>query len=324
MPRKPRLDMEGTLHHIIARGIERSSIFRDDEDRHRFVERLGDLAEATGTKIYAWALIPNHFHLLVRSGPSGLPTFMRRLLTGYATSFNKRHGRAGHVFQNRYKSIICDEEPYFLELIRYIHLNPLRSHVVGSFNELDTYAWSGHRAVIGKTHIPWQDCGAVLLRFSDTENRARVLYRNFVEQGASQGRRPELTGGGLIRSLGGTQEVLARRKEGDRVLTDERVLGTGEFVKGLLEQAEKKRDYLSLPERITRMEQIIAERCATAGITIEALVGGSRAGILPKIRGALARQLVHDLGISYAEIARRLGVSAPRVSKIISVDSKLR
>lgn len=256
MPRRPRLDIEGTLHHVIARGIERSSIFRDDKDRHRFVERLGDLAEATGTKVYAWALIPNHFHLLVRSSPSGLPTFMRRLLTGYAITFNKRYNRSGHLFQNRYKSIICDEEPYFLELVRYIHLNPLRSHVIESFAELDAHAWSGHRTLMGNATMPWQDCDAVLLHFSDTENRARVLYRNFMEEGVLQGRRPELTGGGLTRSLGGIQEVLARRKEGDRVLADERVLGKGQFVQGLPEHAEEKRHQLSFRNGLRRWNSL--------------------------------------------------------------------
>lgn len=318
MPRKPRLDIHGTLHHIIVRGIERRPIFKDDQDRRRLIERLEKLVDETGTKIYAWALIPNHFHLLVRSGPTGLSTFMRRLLTGYATSFNKRHDRSGHLFQNRYKSIICDEDPYFLELVRYIHLNPLRSHVVESSDDLGSYAWSGHRALIGKARIPWQDCNAVLLHFSKTEKRAQRLYGSFVEQGALQGRRPELTGGGLIRSVGGIQAALSHKKEGDHVLTDERVLGQGEFVKVLLEQMEKKRPHLSLSERIEKMEQIISKRCDTEGITAEALVSGSRAGILPKIRAGLARQLVHELGISYAEIARHLGISTARVSRIIA------
>lgn len=306
----------------MVRGIERSPIFKDDKDRQRFVERLGDLVDATETKVYAWALIPNHFHLLVRSGPSGLPTFMRRLLTGYAISFNKRYNRSGHLFQNRYKSVICDEDPYFLELVRYIHLNPLRSHVAKSVDDLDTYVWSGHRALIGKTRVPWQDCNPVLLLFSDTEKRAQSLYKNFVVKGALQGHRPELTGGGLVRSLGGIQEAVIRRKEGDRVLTDERVLGTGEFVKRLLEQAEKKeRNYLSLAERIEKMERIMNERCEAEGITRQALAGGSKAGILSKIRADLTRQFVHDLGISHAEIARRLGISTPRVSKIIRTAS---
>ena len=112
MPRQARLDSPGTLHHVIIRGLERGTIVRDDADREAFVTRLGDLAQATGTAIYAWAVLPNHAHLLVRSGPAGLPRFMRRLLTGYAVTFNRRHQRVGYLFQNRYKSIVCEEDAY--------------------------------------------------------------------------------------------------------------------------------------------------------------------------------------------------------------------
>lgn len=318
MPRQPRLDVEGALHHVIVRGIERSPIFKDNKDRQRFVDRLADLVGATGTKVYAWALIPNHLHLLLRSGASGLPTFMRRLLTGYAITFNKRHNRSGHLFQNRYKSIICEEDPYFLELVRYIHLNPLRSRVVRTIDELDAYPWSGHRSLLGKASVPWQDGDSVLIRFGQKEKAARPAYRRFMEKGVSQGHRPELTGGGLVRSLGGMQQVLERRKEKDRVATDERILGAGDFVKKLIEKAKENRTYLSRSERIERMEQFIKGRCSEAGIRVEALTGGSKAGMIPKLRSDLAVLLVNELGISYAEIARRLGISTPRVSKIIA------
>jgi len=99
MPRQARLDAPGTLHHVIIRGLERGMIVRDDTDRDAFVARLGDVAQATRTAIYAWALLPNHAHLLLRSGPGGLPRFMRRLLTGYAITFNRRHKRVGYLFQ---------------------------------------------------------------------------------------------------------------------------------------------------------------------------------------------------------------------------------
>jgi putative transposase len=127
MPRQARLDAPGTLHHVILRGLERGAIVKDEADREAFVTRLGAVARATGTSIYAWALLPNHAHLLLRSGPAGLPGFMRRLLTGYAVTFNRRHKRAGHLFQNRYKSIVCEEDAYFRELVRYLHLNPARA-----------------------------------------------------------------------------------------------------------------------------------------------------------------------------------------------------
>ena len=119
----------------MVRGIEGRDIFRDDEDRKAFVERIRSLAKETGTRILAWALMDNH--LLIVSGPDGLSTFMRRLLTGYGIGFNRKHRRFGHLFQNRYKSIICDLDPYLLELVRYIHLNPFRAGVVKRLEELE-------------------------------------------------------------------------------------------------------------------------------------------------------------------------------------------
>jgi putative transposase len=124
MPRQARLDAPDTLHHVILRGIERGKNVADARDREAFVACLGTLAAATGTMVDAWVLLPNHDHLLLRSGPAGLPQFMRRLLTGYAQGYNRRHRRAGHLFQNRYTSIVCEADAYFQELTRYIHLNP--------------------------------------------------------------------------------------------------------------------------------------------------------------------------------------------------------
>ena len=141
MPRQARLDFPGTLHHVIVRGIERKKIVTDDEDRKTFISRLGKVASETGTVIYAWTLMTNHAHILLRSGKDGLSQYMRRVLTGYAVTYNLRHGRYGHLFQNRYKSIICDEDAYLLELVRYIHLNPIRAGVIKSMADLDHYQY---------------------------------------------------------------------------------------------------------------------------------------------------------------------------------------
>jgi putative transposase len=134
MSRQARLDSPGTLHHVIVRGIERRQIEDDDRDRKNFVDRMGSLAAETNTTIYAWALLTNHCHILLRSGPLGLSKFMKRFLTSYAGYYNRQHRRHGHLFQNRYKSIVVEEDAYFKELVRYIHLNPLRAHMVESFN----------------------------------------------------------------------------------------------------------------------------------------------------------------------------------------------
>ncbi|MBW2248171.1 MAG: transposase, partial [Deltaproteobacteria bacterium] len=126
MFRLARLDAPGVLHHIIIRGIERRKIFRNDEDKDNFIDRLSNLLPQTRTACYAWALMSNHAHFLFRSGGAGMATLMRRLLTGHAIYFNRKYRRHGQLFQNRYKSIICQEDIYFKELLRYIHLNPLR------------------------------------------------------------------------------------------------------------------------------------------------------------------------------------------------------
>ena len=165
MPRMSRLDTPGLLHHIIIRGIERRKIFNDDKDRDDFTDRLSVLLPKTKTQCYAWAFMPNHAHFLFRSGTAGISTVMRRLLTGYAVSYNRRHSRHGQLFQNRYKSIICQEDVYLQELVRYIHLNPLRAKIVADLEELDRYAYCGHSALMGKKR-KWQNSEDLLCYWS--------------------------------------------------------------------------------------------------------------------------------------------------------------
>jgi putative transposase len=121
MPRKARLDAPGALRHIIVRGIERRKLFRDEADRDDFLGRLGAILRDNETRCFACALMPNHFHLLLRNGLVPISSVMRRVLTGYAVAFNFRHRRSRQLFQNRYKSILCREDTYLWELARYIH-----------------------------------------------------------------------------------------------------------------------------------------------------------------------------------------------------------
>ncbi|MGC8811771.1 MAG: transposase, partial [bacterium] len=207
MPRKSRLDMPGALHHLIIRGIERKKIFRDSQDRENFLIRLGRILAETKTACYAWALLPNHVHLLLRTGELPLADVMRRLLTGYAVSFNRKYRRHGPLFQNRYKSILCQEDTYFLELVRYIHLNPLRVGEVIDYEGLGNWPYAGHSVILGNRKNSWQDVGYVLGYFGRRKKIARGRYRDFVQEGICLGKRPELVGGGLRRSLGGWKEV---------------------------------------------------------------------------------------------------------------------
>src|SRR4030042_698114 len=149
MARQPRLDAPEALHHVMGRGIERTNIFRTNQDRDDFLNRLANQCLEGNIVVYAWCLLSNHFHLLVRTGRQPLSRVMKKLLTGYVVNFNLRHKRTGHLFQNRYKSIICEDDPYLLELTRYIHLNPVRAGMVGGVEELNHYRWAGHSAIMG-------------------------------------------------------------------------------------------------------------------------------------------------------------------------------
>ena len=311
MPRKSRIDARGALHHIIVRGIEGGVIFQDEIDRDRFIERLSAILSETATPCYAWALIPNHFHLLLKTGTLPVGRVMQRLLTGYAVSYNRRHGRAGHLFQNRYKSILCQEEPYLLELVRYIHLNPLRARVVTCIDELNRFAYCGHRALIGKTENVWQDTEGVLCLFSGNLRAARKLYREFVEKGLSMGHRNDLIGGGLIRSAGGWEN---RRDKVQK--SDERILGDGEFVTEALTRAE---------EQMTRRYELKAKgidlaaviRRVTEVLGCDDVFAPGKARDRVRARSLFCYWAARELGISQAELSRQLDISAAAVTQSV-------
>ena len=135
-------------------------------------------------------------HLLFRTGSVPISTVMRRLLTGYALWYNRRHQRHGHLFQNRFKSILCQQDSYLLELVRYIHLNPIRVGLIKDFDELSTYPYSGHSVLMGNVKHEWQNVQEVLGMFGGSHSPARRSYSNFVQEGIAEGKRHDLTGGG--------------------------------------------------------------------------------------------------------------------------------
>ena len=321
MPRQARLDVPGALHHIMIRGIDKTNIFRDDEDKARFLERLGlTLSEGKST-VYAWALMDNHVHLLFKSGQAGVSTIMRKLLTWYALYFNRRHRRTGHLFENRYKSILCDEDNYLLALIRYIHLNPLRAGKVKTLEELDRYPWSGHSAVMNKRVYPWMDIDYVLLQFNETTRRARNAYRRFVQEGVGQGQRPELTGGGLIRSQGGWSQVLAMQSKGRKEEYDQRILGSGDFVQGILKEAEEKQiRQIKLRRSGRTIAHIIQEECKRNKVSAEELREGNKRRAVSETRLVVARRSRNELGLSGAEIARHLGVNTSSINRALACE----
>jgi len=245
----------------------------------------------------------------------GLPTYMRRVLSGYAVSYNRRHRRHGHLFQNRYKSIVCEEDSYFKELVRYIHLNPVRANLVNSLSQLDRYAWSGHAVLMGRFKREWQDDKYVLKWFGDKVGDARKAYRNYVSAGVAHGQRPDLVGGGLVRSQGGWSSVRAMRRLGILEKGDERILGSGDFVESMLSQADEKIKYqFTSGESVDRAVQLIEKMCRENQTSIEALRSGSRISGVSRLRSELAETLVAGFGLSLAETARQLGVTTSAIA----------
>jgi len=322
MPRLARLDAPGVLHHVIGRGIERRKIFRSDGDRNDFIDRLSALVQKGAMEIYAWVLMPNHFHLLCKAKNLPLASSMRKILTGYVVNFNKRHRRYGHLFQNRYKSIVCQEDIYLKELVRYIHLNLLRAGRVKDLKELDRSLWCGHSALVGKVKRQWQNTDYVLSFFGGAGN-GKKNYRQYVKEGIDQGRRTELVGGGLIRSMGGWSAVLAGRRRGEKQVADQRILGDGDFVRAVISGLDDfvKRNLRLSGQRIDihALAEKVSERY---NVFIGELRSGSRRRAAVKARHAISWIGVRELGYSGADVARYLGVTNSCVTRLIAAGRK--
>jgi len=318
MPRKARIDAPGALHHIICRGIERRKIFIDNADRDNFLERLGIILNETLTPCYGWALIPNHFHLLLRSGNVSISTVMRRLLTGYAVSYNRRHRRYGHLFQNRFKSILCQEDPYLRELVGYIHLNPLRAGIISDLKDLAKYPYGGHSVLMGKQKRDFQDVDYVLRLFGDKVTEARRRYREYVRKRIELGRQPDLVGGGLLRSSGGWGVLKAMSKARIHLKGDERILGESDFVKKVLsEQKEQFERRYRLKAQGYDIDRVVEKVAEIFEIKPEKIWQPGNQPLRVKARSLVCFWAVRELGMSGTSVGKLLGIGQPAVSRAV-------
>jgi putative transposase len=243
---------------------------------------------------------------------------MRRLLTGDALWYNKAHRRRHHLFQNRFKSILCQEDAYLLEPVRYIHLNLIRAGLVKSFDDLARYPFGGHSALMGKVKREWQDTEAILGMFGRNVGGARRGYKRFVEEGLSQGKRGDLSGGGLTRSAGGWESVKVLKRERIFQKSDERILGDGEFVEGVLRSAEEamERRY-ALRSRGMDLDKAALRVAEVLGAKEEDVWARGRYRQVVEARSLLCFWAVRELGVTMSSLAKRLGISIPGVSKSV-------
>ena len=302
MPRQSRIDFPGLLHHVIVRGIEKRYIFLDDQDREEFLSRLSRLLAETETDCFAWALLDSHFHLLLQPNATKLAHFMRRLLTGYAVVFNLRHNRVGHLFQNRYKSIVCDGDAYLLELVRYVHLNPLRAGIVESAESLENYPWCGHRELLGKASRSVINDSKILPFFANRPKAARQQYYRFIVNGVDT-TRTNLSAGGKRTSLDLDPDL------DDDALFDDRVLGGGDFVERVLRHADQfpageKRSLRELMDLVTTY----------FGIAPTALSQPSKNRSLAQAKAVICFVAIRKLGLKGVDIAPAMAYTPAAVS----------
>jgi hypothetical protein len=262
-------------------------------------------------------------------------------MTGYAVTFNKRHKRRGYLFQNRYKSIVCEEDPYLLELIRYIHLNPLRAKLVKDVKELEKYPWTGHSIILDQQTNPLipklrkqpdrtvrekkpdkpvkslaeKTVEDVLKHFGETSKVARRRYRQFTKSGADQGSRPEFQGGGLVRSAGGNRAALLGRKHEEHRKGDERILGSGTFVEKILEESNEIYE-MRASNRIS-LDELILRVATDVDVDMQMLKSSKRNRKVGYARAVISYLAVNQLGCSASEVARKLRMSGMGVGKCV-------
>ena len=318
MPRQARIDAPGAVHHIIIRGIEQTAIFVDDQDRENFIQRLSELIAESQTPCYAWALMSTHAHLLLRTGSLAVAWMMRRILTGYAVRFNRRHRRHGHLFQNRYKSVLCEEDRYLRQLVVYIHLNQVRAGIVTDIKALKTYPFTGHSALMGKALREWKDTPYVLALLGKRVSEARRNLKRQMVRWAAKGHRPELTGGGLIRSSGGRRAVKEAYRQGIRLASDERLMGSSEFVERTLKAAGEAYDRrMRLHSAGIDLSAVIEAVCRYFGIRQKKLAGSTKQVKTARARALISYMATQDLSISGSEVARRLNIDRSAVSRAV-------
>lgn len=276
MARKPRLHINGGVYHVMQRGNGGQDIFFDDDDRRHFYSLLEQGVAHYGHRIHGFCLMNNHVHLAMQVGEKPLTQIMQNLSFRYTRWMNKKQQRIGHLFQGRYKAILVDQDAYLLELVRYIHLNPVRARLV---EQPQDYAWSGHRAYLGQETLPWLTTDWVLGQFGTQPAACRWRYAAFVSERQGEGRRDDFHGGGSI---------------------DCRVLGGDDFAEKVLKQP-------CLSARRITLDKLVKAVCKEYRMDEPSLAVANRTRLASEARHVIGWLAQQSGRITLTEVAKRFG-----------------
>ena len=276
MARKPRIHYAGAVYHVIVRGNARQQIFSEAVDYLRFLRFIGEGVKKYDHRIHAFCLMPNHIHMAIQVGDISLSRIMQNLCFRYTQWVNRRQDRVGHLFQGRYKAVLVNADSYLLELVRYIHLNPVRAGMVKSPEE---YRWSGHPAYLGEKKLSWLTTEWVLSRFSSSRSRAGIEYREFVHSEIE----------------GGHREEFHRGAKGER-----RVLGEDSFIEEVFRKAKQER------KKTPSMGDVIKKACEYYGVKEAELSAAGKSHRLSLVRGKIAWLALESGKLTLTELSKRL------------------
>jgi putative transposase len=316
MARGPRLDCRGSLHHVYSRAVEGRSIFSDPREAEELLGRFDLLIPRTGARVFAWALMPTHFHLLLECGREPLHILMQSILSGFCTTFNRRNGHRGHVFMSRFHSILVDKDSYYTNLLRYIHLNPVRAGLVPSLHELCSYPYTGHPGISGGFARTFHDADGALSLLAGSRETALAAYERLLCTAVPADTEGILTRGNLMVTRGGILVQKGPVEDQRRFDFQGGVLGQLDFAKRICDElAGRNRIAIRRPCVHQQVEESLELVLSRFNLSRRQFFSKSWNGRKSEARAVLFH-LLSAHGLSQADIARFLHVTPQAVHKM--------
>lgn len=302
MARKPRIEFSGALYHVIVRGNRREKIFINERDYDNYLQRVWLNYEKYKFVLYAYCLMPNHVHLLIQTGDVPLSKIMHAVQFSYTQSFNKCHRKIGHVFHGRYKAILCQSDAYLLQLIRYIHNNPVRAYIV---DDPKKYCWSSHRTILGLAQGSKYDVQPTLRLFGDRVRQARIAYEKFMQVATNEGHRDDLYD-----------------------IREQRILGDSEFVNEIIIREDDKQKYRTVALSLPALVKLVSDEMNISETDINSIRwirrGNFGRGIVAYIARRLSGWTIRDIARHFRKSETVISRSCHAVEEKMKNDADLR